>query len=43
MIDWNTQTNTMNLASEQPVLAFCVAVGAVLTVALLVWIEKRKE
>ena len=43
MINWDTETNTMNLASDQPVLAFCLAAGAALVVGLLVWLEKRKD
>ena len=41
MINWNTETNTMNLLNEAPSLAASLAVGAVLVVALLVVLEKR--
>jgi hypothetical protein len=42
VINWNTETNTMNLLTEAPVLSSCLVVGAVLVVMLLVTLEKRK-
>jgi len=42
MIDWNTETNTMNLITEAPSLALSLAVGAVLVVGLLIVLENRK-
>lgn len=42
MINWNTETNTMNLMNESPTLAALLAVGAVLVVALLIYFENRK-
>ena len=43
MINWNTETNTMNLMTEAPTLSVCLAVGAVLVVGLIVYLEKRKS
>jgi len=43
MINWNTESNSMNLMSEAPMLAFSLAVGAVLVVALLVVLDKRES
>ena len=42
MINWNTETNTMNLINESPTLAVLLAVGAALVVGLLIYFENRK-
>lgn len=43
MIDWDVESGSMNLINEAPVLAFSLAVGAVLVVALLVVLDKRES
>lgn len=42
MLNFETETNTMNLMTEAPSLALTLAVGAVLVVALLIVLENRK-
>ena len=42
MLNFNTDTNTMNLITEAPSLALSLAVGAVLVVGLLIVLENRK-
>ena len=42
MVNFDTETNTMNLITEAPNLALSLAVGAVLVVGLLVVLENRK-
>lgn len=42
MINWNTETNTMNLMNESPTLSVLLAVGAALVVGLMIYFENRK-
>ena len=42
MLNFETDTNTMNLMTEAPSLALSLAVGAVLVVGLLIVLENRK-
>ena len=43
MLNFDTNTNTMNLINEAPVLALALAAGAVLVVGLLIVLENRKS
>ena len=43
MIDWNTESGSMNLINEAPLLAISLAVGAVLVVVLMVALDKRES
>ena len=43
MINWNTETNTMNLMTEAPTLSICLAVGAALVIGLMIYLDQRKS
>jgi len=43
MINWDTETNTMNLMTEAPLLSICLTIGVVLAVVLVVVLDKRKD
>ena len=43
MINFNTETGTMNLITEAPTVSVCLAAGAALAVGLIIYLERRKS